>query len=196
METNPISQEDRFFVIGINPDPWAIGPLSVGRRNGKVYPMIGPNLQVVAYKEALKEHLDGAGVLEGEVEVHLYVWRRLDTGTVGDRKKTKHYADATNIQKATEDALQGVLITNDKNVKRISTEIIEQTSEAQPCIVIRVRPYEPFDPDKLPDFVWRSIADLRGGPVEEILPWSDLRSDPLGDVLDAFKKNTPSEDIF
>lgn len=152
-----------WYYIPINPDPWAIGPLQIGKRNGKMFPQVGRNQQLAAFKEAVKEELlsQGAELLpSGLYEVEFYFWRRLDSGA-GTRK---HVADATNLQKATEDALQNVLIDNDRNVARVRSTIVEQSEElsVEPCIAIRVMLYEGFDPAEIPQEIWDKIDNTEG----------------------------------
>lgn len=159
-----MSSEDRWFVLALQAEPWAVGPLGVGRAaGGKPYPYMGPNQKVQAYQEAVKGELDGAGVIQGLVEVQLFIWRQIETMKVsGKRDRIGKPADATNIQKATEDAIQGILIENDKNVRLISTHVVEQSSTVTPCIVLRVKPYEEFDPGDLPDHVWDDVDKIQG----------------------------------
>lgn len=129
-----------WFAIFVNPEPWAIGDLAVGKKNGKFYPYIGPNHQLVAYKQAVIEELQDQGVSQVPYEsYHLkfFFWRRLDTYRGG----RKHLADATNLQKATEDALQGTLIGNDRDVRSIYSEIVSQGPDVKPCVIISVDEY-------------------------------------------------------
>jgi Holliday junction resolvase RusA-like endonuclease len=199
--------DDRWFILGLTAQPWAIGPLGVGFRGKKPYPYIGPNQQLQAYQEALREELDGAGVLTGEVDIRIYIWRALETAkNFGGRDRKAKTSDATNIQKATEDALQGVLIENDRHVRRISTEIVEQTENTVSCILICVKPYEPLDPSGIPDVVWNRVDEVRGQlNAQDALPWGDPNSDPLRDIQELYRKEGergqarlpgPVEDIF
>ena len=147
----------RYFVLPINAEPWAIGPLSVARRGGKPYAFIGPNHKLQAYQEALKEAIGKADTLDGEIELRLYVWRKLEEMNIsGGRNRRAHVADATNIQKATEDALQGVVFGNDRLVRRVTTEVVEQDEHTVPCIVVHVGPYRTGQV-VLPDDIWAKI---------------------------------------
>jgi len=115
-----------WFYLPINPEPWAIGPVSVGKRGGKYFPIVGRNQQLHGYKEAVKDELElqGAQMLpEGAYELGFYFWRGLETNTSGSRMNT---ADATNLQKATEDALHGVLFDNDRDVREVRSVFVEQ----------------------------------------------------------------------
>jgi Holliday junction resolvase RusA-like endonuclease len=135
-----------WIVLRLNPQPWAIGPLSLGRKPGGFYPKIGPNAQLVAYQNAVREGLQAQGVkmLIGEVELRFYFSRTIEsykrrTG----RNVSAHASDITNLQKATEDALQGVLIANDRDVVACSSVLLDQGVEARSFIIIRIsRPHD------------------------------------------------------
>lgn len=193
-----MTSDDRWFVLALTAQPWAIGPVGVGYRGKKPYAYVGPNQQLQAYQEALREELDGAGILDGEVEIQLFIWRKLEMAkNFGGRDRKAKTSDATNIQKATEDALQGILIENDRNVRRISTEIVEQSDTAKSCIAMRVRSYQPLNPDLIPDAVWGEVEDAQDRARMAELPWSSPDSDPLRDVQNLVHNNTPkAEDIF
>jgi Holliday junction resolvase RusA-like endonuclease len=182
--------EERWFAVALNAEPWAVGSLGVSHRGKQAYPYMSPNQQLQAYQNALRDELDGAGILTGMVEVKLYIWRRLDVAKVmGGRNRKAKTSDATNIQKATEDAIQGVLIENDRNVQRISTEIVEQNDDCEPCILICVKPYQPLDPATIPDVIWSLVDKTRGeGPMQPTLPWDDPNADPLKDIQDVYRQ--------
>ena len=150
-----------WYVLPINPDPWAVGPLGVGKKQGKFYPYIGPNKQLVAFQDAIREELVSQGVEmlpEGSYKIQCFFWRRLDTHASG----RKHVADATNMQKATEDAIQKVLIDNDRGVVDIRSRIVEQSDDTEPMIVLEVELDEGWSESEIPTEVWimmeRAIA--------------------------------------
>jgi hypothetical protein len=152
---------DLWFTVDINPDPWAIGPLSMGKKNGKFFPIVGQNAQLANFKAAVAESLEGITPMgTGEYDLHFWFWRRLD----GTGRNKKHVSDATNLQKATEDALQGVLFDNDRNVRRISSEVVEQGPDVRPMIVIRARLYTGLNPDEIPPHIWEQIDRLEDEP--------------------------------
>lgn len=136
--------EWHWFDLEVNPEPWAIGDLSVGRRNGKYFPMVGRNQQLYSYKEAIREELGKPDLwFDGQVELCIYFWRRRDDyKTPQARTHRKHEADGTNLLKATEDALQGVFFKNDKDVQRAVWEIVEQGPDVQPRVMIGIRAYD------------------------------------------------------
>lgn len=133
------------YVLPINPEPWAIGEVS----SGKTGKRITPNAQLVNYQEAVKQYIQqnypGYQMFNCECELNFYFWRRLDVYmTRGGRPHMRHTADATNLQKGLEDALQGVVISNDKLVRRTTSEVVEQAHNIDPGIIIIAKQhYEP-----------------------------------------------------
>jgi hypothetical protein len=154
-----------FMYLDVNPEPWAVGPLSIGKRNGKMFPKMERNASVHAFKEAVRDEVAGQVQMlpPGEYDLEFYLWRRLDSyiGETG-RKINAHVADATNMQKALEDALQGLVIDNDRGVRRIKTEIVEQGPDVIPGIGFLAKSYEVAT---IPDAVVsaRSWAVARAG---------------------------------
>lgn len=135
-----------FVYIDVNPEPWAVGPLSVGKRNGKMFPIMGRNQSVHAFKEAVRDALEGKVTMlpDGQYDVTFFFWRRLES-YVGEsgRKANAHWADATNMQKATEDALQGILFDNDRDVREIRSVIVDQGPDVIPGIAVQVQNWVP-----------------------------------------------------
>ena len=139
-----------WLVLKTNPEPWAVGPASAGinKSTRKPYAKIAADPTTAVYQNAVREQLDAILTLRGltreEVigrgynRITFYLWRQLATySSNSGRKVQRHQADATNIQKATEDALQGILIANDRDVREIRTVIIDQgASVKDPCVVI------------------------------------------------------------
>lgn len=79
------------------------------------------------------------------------------------------------MQKAIEDAMQGVLISNDRNVRSISTEIMRQDTDVDfPHISIYAGPYGVQPP----------LAIYNG---EGMMSWGNPQSDPMKDVIRTFK---------
>jgi Holliday junction resolvase RusA-like endonuclease len=134
-----MSDKTRWYVLEVNPEQWAIGDVSVGRKNGKLFPTVGRNAQLYNYQQAVKELLDGTQMLpEGKYRLEFFFWRQQSTYT-GDRKKVKkNQVDATNLQKALEDALQGVLFGNDRDVVDIHSVIVEQGPDVRPMVILGV----------------------------------------------------------
>lgn len=139
-----------YIYIPINPEPWAIGPLGIGKREGKFFPYVGRNQQLDAFKQAVAGELDEHEKMpEGEYQLQFWFWRRLDSyQTQKGRAHTKHQADTTNLQKATEDALQGVLFDNDRDVRKVTSEIVAQGPDVIGGILLHVQEYFYNDPPR------------------------------------------------
>jgi Holliday junction resolvase RusA-like endonuclease len=135
-----------WFCIGINPEPWAVGPLQVGRRGGKVFPTMGRHAGLAAYQEAIREELgDGFEPLDGKQRVRFYFWRNQPTyTTAGGRAVHKNFADVTNMQKALEDALQGILFVNDRDTWDIRSVIVDQGPDVIGKVLFSVEPLQPY----------------------------------------------------
>lgn len=133
-----------YVIEGINPEPWTAPEVSVIRRGGKFVPQVYKKAQLRSYQEAVAEALrrnyPDVQSLDEPVALTFFLWRQLADyeGTKG--RVRRHGADATNMQKALEDALQGILITNDRHVRDVRTVIIDEGPEVAPIIAIRIEP--------------------------------------------------------
>ena len=129
----------RITVWDINPEPYKSTGIP---HRGK--PVKDGKLE--AFQEALADEVRGMVVNEDDMfmddeflYVSFYFWRSSQHGKP---------ADATNLQKATEDALQGILYYNDKHNLHVESMICEQAPDTRPSIMIRIRE---FDPRTIPD---------------------------------------------
>jgi Holliday junction resolvase RusA-like endonuclease len=131
-----------YWVTGINPEPWAVG---TPYRKGSKGMGISPNGKLVAYQEALADEFTQQNAhgkaWTGDLKIKFLFWRSSAHGNV---------ADATNLQKATEDALQGVLYSNDRANREVGSVIMAQAPEVSPHILIIV---QRFDPDEYRNIV-------------------------------------------
>lgn len=128
-----------WYILPVNPEPWEIGPLSVGRKNGRMIPIVGRDQQLFAYKEAIKEALQAAGPVmrTGTLKMSIWFWRVQATyQTHQARTHRKHEADCTNMFKATEDACQGILYKNDKDNVETHGYVVAQGPDVTPMVVI------------------------------------------------------------
>ena len=67
-------------------------------------------------------------------DLYLYYWRSTERG---------HPADVTNLNKSTEDALQGLLFANDRINRRVTGEIMEQHRHVEHVgLIIVLQDYE------------------------------------------------------
>ena len=128
-----------FVIEGVNPEPWTASQSSTGLKGSKMVTRFFKDEKLRSYQEAVKESLRidyPDYVKHPEVDLialSFYFWRRLDHGA--------QVMDNTNGQKALEDALQGVLFVNDRQVKRNVTETFHQASNVSPLIVIEMNPW-------------------------------------------------------
>ena len=153
---------NQWFVIPINPYPWKVPPVSVGRKGGKTYPRFGRDEGLHTYKEAIREFalLQNPTKIDGPVRLRLWFWRNIPKYTTPQGKAArKHESDTTNLQKATEDALQGVLFDNDKDVVDIHSVLMEQGEGAPSFLVICAGPARELR-QEFPDFIDEKIDML------------------------------------
>lgn len=153
----------RWYVLPLNPEQWRIGPVSAGRRKGGGYysPKIGQDQQLFAFQSAVKNAIGKDELLEvGDIELTFFFWREQATyaGT-NEKQIQKHQVDATNMQKATEDALQGILMHNDNQVREIRTVIMEQGPNVQPMIVLSIDMWSGPNVDEIPGYVWKKMVE-------------------------------------
>lgn len=167
-----------WFLLDISPEPWAIGPVGSARRGGKLTSYVGRNAQVHAYEQAVKEAVTEQlpkdfQMFEGKITLEFYFWRnRAEYITPQARTHRKHEADVTNLQKATEDALQGVLFKNDKDVDDVHSVMVAQGPDVQGKVVIGVSKSNDIT---LPKPVEDLLFDHLNPPayVQPVLPWGD-----------------------
>ena len=131
-----------WYALDVNPEPWAIGPVGYARRNGKMSAYVGRNAQLDAYKEAIREAIGtGHTPIQGKVRLVVFFWRdRADYETPQARRHRKHEADATNLLKATEDALQGILFENDRDNNDVRAVVVEQGPGVTGRVLVGVAP--------------------------------------------------------
>lgn len=147
-----VKRREWFTIRGINAEPWTSPGIGVGRgKGGGVYGYAMKDGGLATYQSAIagalmQQYPDHEPLL-GECEVGFYIWRQLVVYEGEKKKVTRNKADATNMQKALEDALEGVLIGNDRDDVHVSTWLMEQTKETEPLILIQVTPClrRPFD---------------------------------------------------
>ncbi|ADD80828.1 gp042 [Rhodococcus phage ReqiDocB7] len=133
------------YALPLNPEPWAIGDVSIRRVPGtkKLSGSVGPNKNLVVYQNAVKDELTllGARVLPGDYALRFSFSRQVYgyKVTTDSRTSTRNGADATNLQKGTEDALQGVLIEDDRDVIRVESVMIDQGPDALSFVLIELK---------------------------------------------------------
>jgi Holliday junction resolvase RusA-like endonuclease len=113
---------------------------------------MGQNAQLAAYQEAIREELGrGFEPLSGRQVVRFYFWRnQASYVTSSGRSHTKHEADVTNMQKALEDALQGVLFVNDRDTWDIRSVIVDQGPDVLGKVLFSIEPLDERTPLAIP----------------------------------------------
>lgn len=110
------------YAFEVNPQPWAVGTFSAVRnkQTGKLVTRPSPDMTLVTYQNSIRELLEtqGAVMREGKYALRFTFSRQLEKyiKNTGKGTATRNHADGTNMMKATEDALQGVIIGNDRDV--------------------------------------------------------------------------------
>ncbi len=163
-------------ITGINPEPWTVGTLSLGYNKGKAFPKMSKDGRLRDYQTGIAESIKTAypelKMFDPLVplELHCKFWRGLDRYTTETgRSHTRHVADATNMTKSLEDALQGILFKNDNQVKWSSGQIIDEGLDVEPRIMIICHPLAVASAD-----AWQTIAnydDARFASGEEPRPF-------------------------
>lgn len=181
MATDPVIL-DEWHTIPLNPEPWAIGPVSAGRgRGGGIFAKVGANAQLVAFQKAVKEAItDSDIILQFNVQLTFYFWRHLARYDKDGRTVQKHQVDATNMQKGLEDALQGVLFANDNQVRDIRSVVVDQGPDVEPMIALKISIWDGFDTDEIPNDIWNEMSKYdHKTTVQELADanvWPPLRS--------------------
>jgi Holliday junction resolvase RusA-like endonuclease len=167
----------RWYALALNPEPWAVGPVDLGRKNGKVYGTIGRNQQLAAYQDAVREEIgDKQELVTGPVQLTFFFWRnRASYVTPSERTRQKGRADASNMGKALEDALQNVLFENDREVNDVRSVIVAQGPDVIPRILLRIKANT--DPpeiiDALPPVALELLEEIHHRPDEADLTWGE-----------------------
>lgn len=165
-----------FIVEGLNPEPWTASQATVGRKGGKNYVQFYKPEQLRSYQESFKHVFEEtnphAVERTGDIQLWLYFWRQLTLNEMFEgRNRRTHVADATNLQKSTEDALQGILFPNDRQIRHVRSTIIEQTQDTVPKILIGISDYDEHSEEKesveaIAESLCRSEAQFDNAPHE------------------------------
>jgi Holliday junction resolvase RusA-like endonuclease len=175
---------EHWYFLDVNPEPWAIGPVGYRRANGKMSAYVGRNDQLHHYKEAIKEAIlkQDPVKFEGQFELTIWFWReRSEYTTHQARTHRKHEADVTNLYKATEDALQGILFDNDRDNVHTEAFMMEQGEEVHGKVVVRIRPMHHAGLMTMPPETPVRILDwMRGADEQDEIDFNDDRMEWRG----------------
>lgn len=125
-----------YLLDGINPEPWTSPEVGTTRRAGKVVPTVYKGEQSRVYQAAIKEYFEEhpARMHTGPLDIQFFFWRQVASYQGGHAQRV----DATNLQKSTEDALQGILFSNDRENVAVTSVVMEQGPDVLPAILIGV----------------------------------------------------------
>lgn len=147
-----------WYVMDVNPEPWVVGPINVIRKGGHFIPKVGQDVQLADYQKAIKQFLEDQNpvMVEGKVRLTFLFWRQQTAyQTQRGRRHRRHEADLTNMIKATEDALQGVVIGNDRDTREVAGYIIQQGPDVRGRVIVCVEPAGmPYILREVPDEIW------------------------------------------
>lgn len=130
---------------GVNPEPWKAPDVFRGRGV--------KNADLRAYQNAVSDlvgiELASAGMRTPvfskglPLAVCFAFWRQQATSrSASGRTVRARAADATNMQKATEDALQKLLFDNDRHNITVASHIVEQGDDVEPAVLVFAEPAE------------------------------------------------------
>lgn len=132
----------RYIIHGINPEPWVTSEAATGKRNGKIFTRFFKSAGLDAYQKAvqseLREQIQEFHPEPTSIGLTFYFWRQLTAYEADSKTVRKHAADATNMQKAIEDAMQGIAFDNDRQVIHSESWIMDVGLHVEPLIVIDV----------------------------------------------------------
>lgn len=136
----------RLLFEGMNPEPWRsprLGTKMIGR---KKVPVAFKDENLRSYQEAIKEAaselLNSNGVempmfAKGtELELDIAFWRQTDTYEGESRRNARNRADVTNMQKAVEDALQGIVYANDRYNVVVRSTLVAVGPDVHPRVLL------------------------------------------------------------
>lgn len=148
------------YYLPVNPEPWTVGKAYVRRGGGKSFAAVAPDKTLKTYQEAIRSELleRGAMLLDPPYALEFYFWRQnAQYKSQKGRTMTRNTPDVTNMQKATEDALQDVLIGNDRDVVAVKSALVDVSIDEPGSVAIVV--HELSDATQiLPVYVTDAIA--------------------------------------
>jgi Holliday junction resolvase RusA-like endonuclease len=166
----------QWFVLPLNPVPWAVGPLGIIRKAGRFLPYMGRNQELHDFKVAVARAVKDQNpvMIRGKVKITCIFWRdQEEYKTPQARTARKNEADTTNLLKATEDALQGIVYENDKDNNEVHGYIAAQAPGIRPRMVICVEPNSdiPEIVNHLPQHVYDMMDKLNRPDLFDTSDW-------------------------
>lgn len=185
----------RWYLLDLNPVPWRVGPVYASRSKTthKLGGGVGRDQEVHAYQEAIRAEIakQSPEMIEGKFKLVIFFWREMtDYRTPQSRRARSHEADSTNMYKATEDALQGILFKNDKDNVAGRAYIVEQKENIYGKVLIGIesvtkdsvmQELQDFVPLNVQDKIWSTEQNKKAGD-----DWNDLVNDEYNDAPEVF----------
>lgn len=130
-----------WYLLRINPEPWKVGPIN--------YKKVGQDPSLKAFQEAVQEQIKAGQhrMIDGPIKLTFYFWHERVRYEGPNKEVVKNRVDVTNMQKATEDALQGVLFKNDRDVMEVHSYKMADKEGIEGTIILCVEEYEEKAPD-------------------------------------------------
>jgi len=152
-------QREQWFIVPVNPQPWTVPTFSAGMKNGHMFCSPAPDAKGNDFKEAVQEELRAQNAYMMKAPYRIEFW--FDHKLESTRSKA---VDATNMQKLAEDALQGIVIDNDRNVSEIHSYNFEQDGMAAGMFLIHV--VDNAKPPGIPYHILVEWAKVRNAILE------------------------------
>lgn len=141
----------RLLVVGINPEPWTSPSLGTKRAGGRIVPTSFKDENLRSYQMAVHELVEEALAEQGimtpvygkgvELGARFSFWRQLDRYHVSEgRTRVRQQPDLTNLVKAFEDALQGLLYVNDRAIRESVGCLVDVGQDLEPAAMVEVHP--------------------------------------------------------
>jgi hypothetical protein len=166
-----VTDPKTIMIEGVNPVPWKAADVSLGKKGGRLVARGTKPLILDQYQEQIQDEISenypNLEPTSEESELWFWFWRSTANGQP---------ADATNLQKSLEDALQGMIFVNDRQIKKVHTTIMEQKPSTIPFIIISWAPVTWDDDD---DEKRRQIASLTSAPKADPRPPIDYTAGRL-----------------
>lgn len=167
----------QLLLEGVNPEPWTSPKVAVFRGKPRFYKEANLQAFQEAMKELTEEALTAAGYKLPVFEAHTLLtvrfafWRQTDSSSTGGRRSSRNQADATNMLKAAEDSLQGILYANDRDNRQVIGEVRAFGPDIEPAVLVEASRYDGPDPYKDSE---RRIVQADGNRFGEVVIHDDM----------------------
>lgn len=138
---------ETYWIHDVQPQPWEAPPFSCQKRGRRFIPVAGRSEQLHVFKEDLgrefRRTYPDVTPTDDQIALVFRFWRNTSAG--------EEQADWTNLTKGAEDALQGHLYTNDRNVVDGRGIIMDQSPTAVNLIAVTISTPPPMHDIEIPE---------------------------------------------